>query len=184
MDFEGEEPIESVFDILTLEDDVRNDLLQLPDEKMADVAVFCNNYPSIEVAFEVEDPDDVVAGEPVRIKINLEREVDEEDMDEESMASIGVVSSPLFPVERREGWWLVIGDTSSNSLLSLKRVSLQVKASVALEFIAPDEAGDHNLTLFCMSDSYLGCDQEHSVQIAVAPSNDDDDEDESDDDSE
>lgn len=164
---------------------MRNELLQLPDEKMADVAVFCNNYPSIDIAVKVEDPDDVVAGEAVRIKVTLEREMDEEDeMDEDAKEQVGVVSSPLFPGTKREGWWLVVGDTSNNSLLSLKRISVQMQGkTVALEFLAPEEPGDYSLTLFLMSDSYLGCDQEHSVQISVAPPDDDDDEDSDDDDS-
>eukprot|EP00541_Cyclophora_tenuis_P011319 CAMPEP_0116579046 /NCGR_PEP_ID=MMETSP0397-20121206/22045_1 /TAXON_ID=216820 /ORGANISM="Cyclophora tenuis, Strain ECT3854" /LENGTH=383 /DNA_ID=CAMNT_0004108505 /DNA_START=1 /DNA_END=1152 /DNA_ORIENTATION=- len=179
--YQGEEPIESVYDILTLEDDVRNRLLQLPDNKMADVAVFCNNYPSIEVSFDVEEADEIVAGEPVRVKISLEREIDEEDIDEETKGKLGMVASPLFPVERREGWWVVIGDTSNNTLLSLKRVSLQLESKVVLEFLAPEEAGDHNLTLFCMSDSYLGCDQEHAIPISVSPGDDDDDDDDDDD---
>ena len=42
--------------------------------------------------------------------------------------------------------------------------------------MAPDEPGDYNLTLFCMSDSYLGCDQEYSVPISVAVGESDDDE--------
>lgn len=166
-----------MFDILTLEDDVRNDLLRLPDEKMADVAVFCNNYPNVEVAFEVEDPDDVTAGDPVRITVVLEREIDEDDMDDDDVAQLGVVSAPLFPVEKREGWWVVVGDTKTNTLMSLKRVSLLQKQKVLLEFIAPEEAGDYNLTLFCMSDSYLGCDQEYPIPLSVAVGESDADDD-------
>lgn len=175
--YRGEDTVESVFDILTIDDDVRNQLLQLPDEKMADVAVFCNNYPSIEVSFTVEDPDDVTAGDPVQVVINLEREVDEDEMDEEEMASLGVVAAPLFPTEKKEGWWIIIGDTTTNSLLSLKRVSLQHKQKVALEFLAPEEAGDYDLTLFCMSDSYLGCDQEYKIPLSVAVADSDSDDD-------
>jgi pre-mRNA-splicing helicase BRR2 len=175
--YQGEEPIESVFDILTLEDDVRNDLLRLPDEKMADVAVFCNNYPNIEVAFEVHDSDDITAGDPVQISVKLEREVDDEDDDEEiDETQFGKVAAPLFPEEKQEGWWIVVGDTKTNSLLSLKRVTLQRTQKVKLEFMAPEEPGDYNLTLFCMSDSYLGCDQEYSVPISVAVGESDDDE--------
>ena len=48
-----------------------------------------------------------------------------------------------------------------------------------LEFMAPEEPGDYNLTLFCMSDSYLGCDQEYSVPISVAVGDSDDDDDDS-----
>ena len=180
--YQGEEPIESVFDILTLDDDVRNDLLRLPDEKMADVAVFCNNYPNIEVAFEVQDSDDITASDPVQISVKLEREVDDdEDDDEEEVdeAQFGQVQAPLFPKEKREGWWIVVGDTKTNSLLSLKRVTLQRTQKVMLEFMAPEEPGDYNLTLFCMSDSYLGCDQEYSVPISVAVGDSDDDDDDS-----
>lgn len=143
---------------------------------MADVAVFCNNYPNVEVSFKVQDPDNVTAGDPVQITVQLEREVDEEEMTEEEMADLGTVSAPLYPYEKKEAWWVVVGDTSSNSLHSLKRVNLLQKQKVVLEFLAPEEAGDYNLTLFCMSDSYLGCDQEYSIPLSVAVGEDDGDE--------
>jgi len=181
--YEGEEPIESVFDILTLEDDVRNDLLRLPDSKMADVAVFCNNYPNIDVSFDVEDPNEITTNETIRIKVVLERDTDEDDADEEDISKLGIVSAPLFPSEKRESWWLVVGDLAKNSLLSLKRVSLQQKQKVVLECAAPDEAGDHTLKLFCMSDSYMGCDQEFDVKINIAVGEDDSDSDDSGDES-
>jgi pre-mRNA-splicing helicase BRR2 len=177
MEHKGEEPIESVFDILTLDDDVRNDLLRLPDEKMADVAVFCNNYPNIEVSYEVQDEDEITTGDPVQIVVQIEREVDEEEMNEEELADLGTVSAPLYPYEKKEGWWIVVGDTSSNTLHALKRVNLVRKQKVVLEFLAPDEAGDYKLTLFCMSDSYLGCDQEYTIDMSVAQGDDDDDDD-------
>mmetsp|Transcript_17823 Transcript_17823/g.25189 ORF Transcript_17823/g.25189 Transcript_17823/m.25189 type:complete len:2374 (+) Transcript_17823:76-7197(+) len=165
----SEERIESVFDILTLDDDDRNDLLRLSEEKMADVAVFCNSYPNVDVSFEVKEADNIVAGEPVQIVVKLERDIDEdEEMDAEDFDQIGIVSAPLFPKEKREGWWIVIGDTQTNNLMSLKRVVLKDKQKVLLEFLAPEEAGDYNLTLFCMSDSYLGCDQEYPISLNIA----------------
>lgn len=176
MDYKGEEPIESVFDILTLDDNVRNDLLRLPDDKMAEVAVFCNNYPNVEVTYDIQDADDVTTGDPVQIVVQLEREIDAEEMTDDELADLGKVSAPLYPYEKKEGWWIVVGDTSSNALYALKRVNLVQKQKVVLEFLAPDEAGDYNLTLFCMSDSYLGCDQEYSINISVALGEDDDSE--------
>jgi pre-mRNA-splicing helicase BRR2 len=44
-------PVESIFDILELEDDVREQLLQLTNDQMSDVAMFCNAYPNIDVSF-------------------------------------------------------------------------------------------------------------------------------------
>ena len=162
-----------MFDILNLDDDVRNDILRLSESEMADVAVFCNNYPNIDVSYTVEDADSITAGDAVTIRISLEREIDEENLDEEELAGLGMVTSAHFPSSKKEGWWIVVGDTSNNSLLSLKRVNLKHKLSVQLEFAAPEEPGDYTLTLFCMSDSYMGCDQEYSLNISVAPSDDD-----------
>ena len=41
--------IESIFDIMEMEEDERNELLQLSESEMADVARFCNPYPNIYV---------------------------------------------------------------------------------------------------------------------------------------
>ena len=49
--------VESVFDIMEMEDEERNALLQLSDSQMADVARFCNRYPNIELSYEVVDND-------------------------------------------------------------------------------------------------------------------------------
>jgi pre-mRNA-splicing helicase BRR2 len=178
--YKAEDPIESVFDILTLDEDVRNDLLRLPEDKMADVAVFCNNYPNIEVTYVVEDDDNVTTGDPVRISVSLERELDVVDTSEEGLAKLGTVVAPLYPYDKKEGWWIVVSDTSSNTLHALKRVDLVEKQKITLEFLAPDEAGDYKLTLFCMSDSYLGCDQEYSLNLSVTQGEENDVDDQSD----
>lgn len=73
----------------------------------------------------------------------------------------------LFNLQKREeGWWVVVGDPRSNSLLSIKRLTLQQKAKVKLDFIAPSP-GHHEYKLYFMSDSYLGCDQEYEFSIDV-----------------
>jgi len=71
------------------------------------------------------------------------------------------------PVQKREeGWWVVIGDVKVNNFVSIKRLTLQQKAKVRLEFIAPS-SGKHSYTLFFMSDAYMGCDQEYKFSIDV-----------------
>ena len=61
---------------------------------------------------------------------------------------------------------MVIGDVKVNNFVSIKRLTLQQKAKVRLEFIAPS-AGRHGYTLFFMSDAYMGCDQEYKFSIDV-----------------
>ncbi|XP_053694664.1 U5 small nuclear ribonucleoprotein 200 kDa helicase [Sabethes cyaneus] len=148
--------IETVFDIMELDDDDRSRLLQLSDLQMSDVARFCNRYPNIEMTFEVVDRDRIHSGSSVNVVVNLEREDD----------VTGPVIAPFFPQKREEGWWVVIGDPKTNSLLSIKRLTLQQKAKVKLDFVAPSP-GHHEYTLYYMSDSYLGCDQEYTFSINV-----------------
>ena len=53
------------------------------------------------------------------------------------------MSNLLTPsLQRRdEGWWLVVGDPKTNSLISIKRLTLQQKAKVKLDFVAPSPGG-------------------------------------------
>lgn len=155
-----EKGVDTVFDVMELEDDDRNKLLQLTDAQMGDVARFCNRYPNIELSYEVQDKESIVSGQTVNVFVQLDRE------DEVS----GPVIAPLFPQRREEGWWVVIGDPKTNSLISIKRLTLQQKAKAKLDFIAPNP-GEHTYTLYFMSDAYMGCDQEYRFNIRVNDSN-------------
>lgn len=60
----------------------------------------------------------------------------------------------------------MIGDPKANTLISIKRLTLQQKAKITLDFVAP-VPGKHNYTLFFMSDAYMGCDQEYKFALDV-----------------
>ncbi|CAK9298582.1 unnamed protein product [Gordionus sp. m RMFG-2023] len=164
--------VETVFDVTELEDEKRNELLGLTDLQMVDVAKFCNRYPNIELRFQVCSASSSTEigsstssnpifspGESVNVIVTLERE---DEM-------FGNVLAPFFPQKREEGWWLVIGDQKSNTLISIKRLTLQQKAKIKLDFLAPTQPGNHsNYTLFFMSDAYMGCDQEYKFDLKVA----------------
>ena len=158
--------IDGVFDILALDDDVRDRILAIPDPaRLGQVAAFCNDYPNIELAFHLAETQ-VQPGEPAALVVKLDREVDDD------MADIGRVRAPRFPAPKKEAWWLVVADVSNNTLLSIKRLSLMQHSNITLDFAAPTDPGDHDLTLFFMCDSYLGCDQEYSFALSVLPSED------------
>merc|ERR1712038_182469 len=150
--------VESVFDIMELENDVRERLLEMnkDDPKLADVAQFCNRYPNIELEYSVKHKDSLSAGAPVNVEVRLERE------DEVT----GPVIAPFFPTKREEGWWVIIGDSKTNSLLSIKRLTLQQKAKFKLDFVAP-RPGKYSYSLYFMSDSYMGCDQEYKFNLDI-----------------
>lgn len=157
--------VSTVPDVLDMEDEDRDKVLQLSPARMQDVAIFCNNYPDVEVNFEVEDPEEIKSGARVAVKVNLERDP-EEDEEEDEVVGIRKVSAPRYPGVKTEGWWLVLG-SSRGELTSIKRVAMKRKQmNVTLDFMAPSP-GEHTYTLYFMSDSYFGVDQEYEVKIKV-----------------
>jgi hypothetical protein len=75
---------------------------------------------------------------------------------------------PLYPKIKREGWWVVVGDEVTNELFALRRVSFGAAATLSLSLDGGDRdrGGDfeaRDLTVFLVSDCYLGLDQEVSV---------------------
>jgi len=150
--------------------------LGLTQAQLAQAANFTNNkYPDITLEFEVDDPDNIRAGEPAYLKIHIERELEE---DEEFDPT---VHAPFYPGKKSENWWLVVGEESTKTLLAIKRVTVGKELNVKLEFVVPSP-GKHDLKLFLMSDSYVGVDQDPSFSVNVAEGMDvDEDEEEEDD---
>jgi len=95
----------------------------------------------------------------VTLAVSMERELEE--------GGLGPVDAPRYPKQKDEAWWLVVGDPKSGSLVAIKRVPLQMRSRVKLEFPAPPAAGAHAYTLFFMCDSYMGADQEYPVEFTV-----------------
>ncbi|VDM72450.1 unnamed protein product [Strongylus vulgaris] len=151
--------VESVFELLELDDDIRRDILRMEDVQLADVAKFCNNYPSIEVEHELES-DAVNVGDSLLVNVTMERENHVNGL-------APPVVAPLFPQKRKEeGWWLVVGDPAANALYSIKRLTINEKAKMQLDFVA-QTAGRHEYKLYFICDSYLGADQEFDFSVKV-----------------
>ena len=155
--------IETVFDFAEMEDDERRELLQMSDEQLLDIARFCNQFPNIDMTYEVLENGNVRSGEDITLQVTLERDL-------EGRTEVGPVDAPRYPKAKEEGWWLVVGDTKSNQLLAIKRVSLERNAKVKLKFAAPADAGEKQYNLYFMCDSYMGCDQECSFSVDIKES--------------
>ncbi|KAF1745294.1 hypothetical protein MXB_125 [Myxobolus squamalis] len=149
--------IEGVFDLLDMDDQPRRNLLEMSETQLVKVAEFCNKYPSIEVKYNVFNDGYVNATDNVPITIELER-------DEEVSGS---VVAPFFPYPRDEAIWVVIANSTANTLLAIKRISLQKVSSIKLDISAPEEPGQHNYSLYVISDSYMGSDQEFTISLHV-----------------
>ncbi|TDH71432.1 uncharacterized protein CCR75_005989 [Bremia lactucae] len=180
-DMDLEQEVETPIDILSMDDKARFELLPLDAEKMSTVAKFCNAFPDVTVQTTVQhDGKNLTQGSTVSVTVQLEREgVDEEDT-EDAAKELGLVNACYYPVAKAENWWVVLGDSKKNTLLSIKRVPFaSAQANVALQFAAPEEVDEHIFQLYVICDGYAGCDLENEVKITVVQSEDtDQDEDE------
>ncbi|KAL7126329.1 hypothetical protein ABFS83_14G178900 [Erythranthe nasuta] len=152
--------VETIADLVKMDDDERRELLQMPDAQLMDIARCCNRLPDIDLTYEVDNGGNVRAGEDIGVHVILERDL-------QGRAEVGPVNAPRYPKSKEEGWWVVVGDTKTNQLLAIKRVALQRKSRVKLEFAAPVEPGERTYQLYFMSDSYLGYDLEEVFTVDV-----------------
>ncbi|KAI9907622.1 hypothetical protein PsorP6_002761 [Peronosclerospora sorghi] len=176
-----EAEVETPVDILSIEDDTRSKLLALDTPKMSAVAKFCNAYPDVTVQTKIQqDGKNLPQASTVSIKVQLEREgVDEE---EDESKEFGLVNTCYYPVKKAENWWLVLGDSKKNNLLSIKRVPFAgARADLSLQFTAPEEIGAHAFHLYVICDSYAGCDLENEIEITVVQREETDEEEEDED---
>lgn len=78
--------------------------------------------------------------------------------------------APWFPKAKDEGWFLVMGEVDHKELLAVKRVGyVRNHTSVSVAFYSPETTGKYIYTLYVMSDSYLGLDQQYDVHLNVIP---------------
>ena len=119
-------PIETVFDLLEMDDENRIRVLNLPMDKLSDIARFCNAYPAIEVAYKASFDSQVHKGSNHSIIVDIDRDI----TGVEDMSSIGRVVSHRFPFEKFENWWVILGDPTTNMLYSIKRCTVLDHAKV------------------------------------------------------
>lgn len=80
------------------------------------------------------------------------------------------VHAPKFPKPKDEGWFLVLGEANSGELLGLKRSPpVRGRAKHTISFRTPKAPGRAVLTLYVMSDSYLGLDQQYDLPLEIIP---------------
>ncbi|KAJ2934391.1 hypothetical protein H1R20_g2701, partial [Candolleomyces eurysporus] len=171
--------VESVYDIMELEDDVRNKVLQMTPAQMRDVATFVNSYPTLDVAQELVKGE-YTAGAPIYLQVALSVDADEED-EEDAAAADPTVIAPYYPLKKMANWWLVVGDPTTKQLLVIKKVTVTKNLKIKLEFTLPQ--GTHKLKLFVICDSYVGADHDIAldpIQVAEGEESDSDEDMESD----
>ncbi|KAI0070649.1 Sec63-domain-containing protein [Panus rudis PR-1116 ss-1] len=167
--------VETVYDIMEMEDDKRNELLRMDARQMRDVATFVNAYPTLDVNFELVKGE-YTAGSPIYLQVALSRDADDEEDSTPSTDDDQTVVAPYFPFKKMANWWLVVGEPSTRQLLSIKKVTMNKKnLNVKLEFTLPQ--GKHALKLYVICDSYVGADHDIAIEEVDVAEGEDSDED-------
>lgn len=148
--------------------------LGFDNRQLTEAATFCNEYyPNVELAFEVLEADSITANSASYLAVSVTRQLEE---DEEPKTE---VHAPFYPASKTENFWLMVGDQKNKTLLAIKKVAIGRELKMRLEYTVP-EAGDHELTLFLISDSYLGVDQAPTFTVQAAEGMDEDESEEED----
>ncbi|KAG2182998.1 hypothetical protein INT44_005979, partial [Umbelopsis vinacea] len=136
--------------------------LQLSKDQIRAISTMVSRLPVLNIQTKVDTQKSYLIPEAeYKIKIDIRR------VSRSKGPHDGRIHSPFFPKPQYESWWLVLGDTQTDELLALKRISMRngpnetlgEKASTSLTIDAPARLGKHEYTLFVMSDGYLGLDQ-------------------------
>lgn len=161
-----EKKIETVYDIMALEDDERDEIMKPLDEnQLASVAEFVNKFPNIEISYNFANGDDtVIAGTASQIIVEVQRDQDMEDLE---------AVSARYPKIKTESWWVVIGETKTKNIYAIKKATIAKESQqIKMDFTVPS-AGKHNLSIWCVCDSYIDADKEISFELDVADSDSD-----------
>lgn len=164
--------VQNVFDIMSIEDEERDDILRLDGHSLNKVAEFVNKYPNIEISYSLDLSQPLLSNESKILTVNITRDEDPEDLS---------VVAPFYPFEKTENWWVVLGDSETRQLYAIQKLAVsKEEQKVKLEFTIP-KAGHHNLSVWCMCDSYVDADKEISFAVDVGEGvedSDDEDDDE------
>ena len=71
-----------------------------------------------------------------------------------------------------ESWILVLGNSDTGELVCVKRVNQVIRSqtTVSLSFVTSHALERQRLTLYLLSDGYLGLDQQYDFFIDIEPS--------------
>ncbi|CUS22555.1 LAQU0S06e00716g1_1 [Lachancea quebecensis] len=154
----NEKDVETIYDVMALEDEEREGLLKFDNDELNTIADFVNTYPNIELTYSIDLTKPLKAGRPFKVSVTLTRDEEAESLD---------VVAHRFPYSRKENWWIVAGEASNRELFCIKKVSQAAEVREYELEVTIHEQGRHVLTLWCVSDSYVDADKEVSIELDI-----------------
>lgn len=165
--------VTDIFGFLGMDPSSRTKVLtKLSDDEILELASACQRFPNLEDV-EIQSVEQVLGEDSqVSVKVSVRVSRNDEGDDHESHSegkrkSVPLASAPRYPEPREEGWWVIIGEVKTNSVLTLKHFVLKTELVIRLEFSLPLQTQNQKLHLYLLSDSYVDCDQEEEFELGV-----------------
>eukprot|EP01083_Nonionella_stella_P208232 755841_1 len=154
--------INNIYQILEMEDEERSRAFEecgITNAELNEIAAVCNNYPDLELTYEARSN-----GDDVTLFVNVERELEEDDEDQNMdktkiRCEAKAVDCRLYPFNKYEAWFLIVGDPENDKLISIKRFTIKTMLQKFKIKFKRSANQSKKLKLYLMSDSYLGLDQ-------------------------
>lgn len=157
--------VTDIFEFINMDDeDLQKQLLAgLSEHQLSDINTFCEQYPGLSLGCTVEElqaGETVDPGDRVTVSVKVSFGEDEEG---EPLEYNGNVISSQYPQAKKQKWWIVIGEPSTNTLYHIREFNMEkgvVQGAITrkIKFEAPKSAGKHSLVMYLRSDSYMGLD--------------------------
>lgn len=145
--------------------------------QIEEIYEYLSKLPQIDFSFKLRGfwthkeeirslPTDVHADQEYTLKINLKR-LNRIRRNDFRQLTTSPVSKP-----KDESWIVVLGNSDTGELLCIKRINQNIRAhlNVSLSFVTPSKLGRQRLTIYFLSDGYLGLDQQYDFFIDILPS--------------
>jgi len=111
------------------------------------------HFPHVDVKLQLENEQERSKSPTLNIRVQLKN----------SRRSASRAFAPRFPKAKQEAWWLVLGNATNSELYGLKRISFADRV-VNTRMELPQMFNIQETKLILVSDSYLGFDQEYSLE--------------------
>ncbi|CAP24998.1 Protein CBG04254 [Caenorhabditis briggsae] len=77
---------------------------------------------------------------------------------------------PQWPKPKQAGWIIIVGREFNDQILNTTTVvgSHSTRSTAKLDIRIPAAKGKHSLSVYILSDCYLGIDQEYTLRLDVS----------------
>eukprot|EP01135_Chromosphaera_perkinsii_P001316 Nk52_evm43s164 gene=Nk52_evmTU43s164 len=141
-------------------DQLRKVLIKLLQKKKVDeIMNALRKFPVIDVKYSINGR--CVVGEECIFSIRLTKLQKGGSTSQNSKAFAKHMTKPI-----EEGWWVVIGDSLTSELFAMKKISMGSRKSISTNLsFQLDTPGESLLTVYLISDCYLGLDQQYVLSV-------------------